>query len=360
MALDDEAIQLSVIDITSDIPVTIIARQLVEAAANNGFFYIKNTGQDIPPSAIENMFCLSEKFFASPVEEKTACKIHENVNRGWVGMHTETLDAKNQRVGDFKEAFNLAHFVDGKAQQALPLAFLGHEHEIEQFQQYCYNLVLKILSLLATGLEIQAENGGSNWLVSRHRIVGTGSSILRLLHYPPITSDSDYQDDIDIRAGSHTDYGSITLLFQRPGQAGLEVLRTQTKLDKEGNEETYSTWEPVSIVPRGTESDPSPPILINIGDLLSYWTNNLFKSTIHRVVIPRNGRRGGEDRYSIAYFGHPIDSTILEPIPSHKIPTSGGDLLDNQIGVRAMTAGEHLSKRLKASYLGICRKGDEK
>ncbi|EPQ63970.1 hypothetical protein BGT96224_A20706 [Blumeria graminis f. sp. tritici 96224] len=358
MALDDEAIQLSVIDITSDIPRTTIAKQLVEAATNNGFFYIRNTGQDIPTSAIENMFCLSKKFFASPVEEKMACKIQEN-NRGWVGMHTETLDAKNQRVGDFKEALNFGHFLEGKAQQALPLAFLGHEHEIEQFQQYCYNLVLKILSLLATGLEIQAENGGSDWLVSRHRIVGTGSSILRLLHYPPITPGSDYRDGIDIRAGAHTDYGSITLLFQRPGQAGLEILWTQTKLDEEGNEETRSTWEPVSIFPRGTESDPSSPILINIGDLLSYWTNNLFKSTIHRVVIPQNGVRDGEDRYSIAYFGHPIDSTVLEPIPSHKIPTSRGALIDDQIGVRAMTAGEHLIKRLRASYLGICRKGDE-
>lgn len=301
MTFNDEAVQLSVIDITSGLPEAIIAKQMVEAATKNGFFYIRNIGKDIPTQAIENIFGLSKKFFASPVKEKIICKIQEN-NRGWVGMHTETLDAKNQRVGDFKEALNLGHFIGEKAQQPLPPAFIGHEHEIGQFQQYCYNLVLKILSLLATGLEIQAEVGGPDWLVSRHRIVGSGSSILRLLHYPPITSSSDYQDGVDIRAGAHTDYGSITLLFQRPGQAGLEILRTQTNRTYEENQEARCKWEPVPIFPRGTESDPSPPILINIGDLLSYWTNNFFKSTIHRVVIPQNGKSRGEDRYSIAYL----------------------------------------------------------
>lgn len=70
------------------------------------------------------------------------------------------------------------------------------------------------------------------------------------------------------------------------------------------------------VSPPGTENDPSPPILVNIGDLLSHWTNNLFKSTVHRVVFPKGGKEGGEDRYSIAYFGHPVGTTVLEPVPS--------------------------------------------
>lgn len=92
---------------------------------------------------------------------------------------------------------------------------------------------------------------------------------------------------MDVRAGAHSDYGSITLLFQRPGQPGLEIL-TPSK-----------TWAPVAISPSGTEHDASPPILVNIGDLFSYWTNGLLRSTVHRVIFPKESRRGGEDRYRL-------------------------------------------------------------
>lgn len=97
-----------------------VARDLVEAAIEHGFIYIKNTGKDIPVDAIENAFNLvypslhpstetvpahdltfakSKKLFATPLEEKQRCKIQQN-NRGWTGMHYETLDPKNQRVSN--------------------------------------------------------------------------------------------------------------------------------------------------------------------------------------------------------------------------------------------------------------------
>lgn len=120
---------------------------------------------------------------------------------------------------------------------------------------------------------------------SRHNPKDPSGCTLRLLHYPSLPEDADYQPDVDIRAGAHSDYGSITLLFQRPGQHGLEIL---TATDE---------WAPVSVFPPGTEEDASPPILVNIGDLLSHWTNGLLKSTVHRVIFPKDSRRGGEDRY---------------------------------------------------------------
>jgi isopenicillin N synthase-like dioxygenase len=106
------------------------------------------------------------------------------------------------------------------------------------------------------------------------------------------------------------------------------------------------------VTPPGTESDPSPPILVNIGDLLSYWTNNLFKSTVHRVVFPKEGKEGGEDRYSVAYFGHPVNTTVLEPVPSEMVKAAGVSGASGT-GVKAMTAEEHLMSRLKATYLGM-------
>jgi isopenicillin N synthase-like dioxygenase len=99
---------------------------------------------------------------------------------------------------------------------------------------------------------------------------------------------------------------------------------------------------------------------VNIGDLLSYWTNGYFKSTVHRVVFPKGGPDGSKDRYSIAYFGHPVGSTVLEAVPSEVVSQLKGL---NGVGPEekpAMTADEHLMDRLKATYLGLYKDDDVK
>ncbi|CZR65177.1 related to gibberellin 20-oxidase [Phialocephala subalpina] len=342
-----------------------VAKELVDAAATYGFIYIKNLGKDIPIEAIDSIFDLSKRFFSSPIEEKQPCKISEN-NRGWVGMHAETLDTKNQKKGDFKEAMNLGEFINGYAQQPLPPVFAPREAELDRFQKYCQSLMLKILTLFAIGLEVDPALGGSDWFSSRHQGTDPSSCTLRLLHYPPLPPDTNL-DSVDIRAGAHSDYGSITLLFQRPGQPGLEIIPPST-MDPSApkNYTNTASWTPVPVFPPGTESDPSPPILVNIGDLLSYWTNNLLKSTVHRVIFPSSTSSPSSDRYSIAYFGHPIGSTILEPVPSERVKEAGrnggeGASLRAATGVEeAMTADEHLMSRLKATYLGLYRDGEDK
>lgn len=188
-------------------------------------------------------------------------------------------------------AMNLGEFVDGKAQQPLPRIFVDHETELDKFQKYCHSLMLKILVLFAIGLEVirpypvllsrsllevDEKSGGPDWFASRHRGAGPSGCTLRLLHYPPIPPGTDYQPAVDIRAGAHSDYGSITLLFQRPGQPGLEIIPPST-IKGERNYTSTAAWTPVPVFPPGTEGDSSPPILVNIGDLLSYWTNNLLK-----------------------------------------------------------------------------------
>jgi isopenicillin N synthase-like dioxygenase len=177
---------------------------------------------------------------------------------------------------------------------------------------------------------------------------GASGSILRFLRYPPAESTTHSADDV--RAGAHSDYGSITLLFRLKGQAGLEILKKD------------NTWAPVPVCPPGTEDDPSPPILINIGDLLSYWTNGLFRSTVHRVVFPADRGAGGGvagesnsgTRYSIAFFCHPVGSTLLEPVPSERVksfkPPEGTPNANPYAERKVMTADEHLYMRLKASY----------
>lgn len=137
----------------------------------------------------------------------------------------------------------------------------------------------------------------------------------------------------DIRAGAHSDYGSLTLLFQRPGQPGLEILTPQ------------STWSPVPIWPPDTEHLPFPPILVNIGDLMQFWTEGMLKSTVHRVVFPQFEN---QDRYSIAYFCHPLDHIGIEPVPSQLIRANckpGTKLL------AGMTAKGYLNRRLEETYI---------
>lgn len=168
---------------------------------------------------------------------------------------------------------------------------------------------------------------------------------------------------MDVRAGAHSDYGSITLLFQRPGQPGLEILTPE------------GTWAPVPVEPRSYQSQNRnrddgytfSPILVNIGDLLSYWTDGLLKSTVHRVVFPASERTGNssQDRYSIVFFCHPLDRTELVPMPSEVVTSYrekkgagvqeekvgfGGGAGDLGPGKRALTAEEHLALRLNATY----------
>lgn len=93
---------------------------------------------------------------------------------------------------------------------------------------------------------------------------------------------------------------------------------------------------------------------------MSYWTNNLFKSTVHRVVFPKGGKEGGEDRYSIAYFGHPNGSCVLEAVPSEMVRALPSTVHDGSGVHEGITADEHLQSRLRATYLGLYKDENEK
>jgi isopenicillin N synthase-like dioxygenase len=279
---------------------------------------------------------------------------------------------------------NFGDFKNGKAQQPLPPSLAPHEEEINAFAELCNKTCTRILTLLALGLEVREVTPDrhiahlhtniqpksyciytkppqipEDFFTTRHdpRSGSTGS-ILRYLYYPSIFSPSTaaYAHDKDVRAGAHSDYGSITLLFQRAGQPGLEIFTPE------------GTWAPVPIVP-GSSAEaaeyPFPPILVNIGDLLSYWTDGLLKSTVHRVVFPLAEQMSPnpQDRYTLVYFCHPVDATELVPVPGevvkgHRERTGGivgkvgfgGGAGSLGPGKKALTAHEHLMSRLEATY----------
>lgn len=254
-------------------------------------------------------------------------------------------------------AFNFGEFVDGKPQQPIPKSLTPDVPQLDSFFDLCYHLCLKLNDLLGIGLEV---NPPDFFTTAHRKEAGPSGNTLRLLYYPPR---HDGGDDEDIRAGAHSDYGSMTLLFRLAGQAGLEINTRD------------GSWAPVPVLPPGTgvEKDDAPPILVNIGDLLSYWTGGLLRSTVHRVIFPKPGADGAananvtpgestkEPRYSIAFFCHPAGASPLSAVPSKRVAQAVAEAQGKGKAIAApdskiMTADEHLQMRLRSTYLDLYEK----
>lgn len=221
-------------------------------------------------------------------------------------------------------------------EQPLPSSLQAHKQTLVNFQASCHALCQKIFAHLATALSIPQD-----WFTSRHDFSkGPSGTVFRLLYYPQVESQ---EEGVDIRAGAHSDYGSVTLLFQLLGQPGLEIKTPSGE------------WAAVAVDPSESQqvamksSARALPILVNIGDLLEDWTGGLLKSTVHRVIFPKDSHG---DRYSIAYFCHPLDDALLEPVPSEVVQENATKHGGKKPGAngKVITARDHLMERLAATY----------
>ena len=140
-----------------------------------------------------------------------------------------------------------------------------------------------------------------------------GNSILRPIHYPPITQEPDGA----VRAGAHGDINLITLLMGA-STGGLQVLRKDGK------------W--IDAIPEEDE------LVINVGDMLERHTNNKLRSTIHRVINPPK-EEWENPRYSIPFFMHPRSEMKLDCLDECVSP-------ENPKQYEDITAGEFLHQRL--------------
>jgi isopenicillin N synthase-like dioxygenase len=147
-----------------------------------------------------------------------------------------------------------------------------------------------------------------------HRQITHGNSILRSIHYPPIT----HEPASAIRAEQHEDINLITLLVGASA-GGLQLLNSEGK------------W--VAIMPEADE------IVINVGDMLQRLTNNYLKSTTHRVVNPPR-EEWHLPRLSIPFFLHPVSGMDLTCLASCVTA-------DNPLNYEPITAGEYLDERLR-------------
>ncbi|KAI7547605.1 Clavaminate synthase-like protein [Hortaea werneckii] len=391
-----DTVNIPVIDLSPSNPHA--SSELLDAAAHYGFVFIANdpSTTGLTTAEINTIFSLSKQFFSSPTPIKEEVSIASNQagkNVGWLSQGIEKLDPATQKRPDVKEAFNIGEPIQNQLQQPLPKPLQPHAQTLITFQRKCHALCQTILTHFATALEIE-----KHWFTTRHdQSKGPSGTVFRLLYYPaaeenPPTRGSEIGDDI--RAGAHSDFGSITLLFQQRGQPGLEI-RTP-KGEWAAVPVDPSTGSPPTHEPSGNQdsgesrqtAETALPILVNIGDLLEDWTAGLLKSTVHRVIFPKqrqgetkssevrkpgdddSGKEEGDggDRYSLAYFCHPLDGEELEPVPSRRVEeyaaataaAAGGGKDGRSIdGLRrsvvkgdgrVMTARDHLMERLGATY----------
>ena len=152
-----------------------------------------------------------------------------------------------------------------------------------------------------------------NYIVNRHQ---TRDYTLRLLHYPPLVSRPQLGQQ---RAGAHSDYGSLTLLFQ-DDVGGLEVQLASGQ------------WIAAPAIANA--------VLVNTGDLMQRCSNDVFRSPRHRVVLPGDQ---GCDRYSIAFFCQPDADASITCFPSCQSP-------DYPPRYAPITSGDYLLSRLQATY----------
>ncbi|KAL4802227.1 hypothetical protein BDV18DRAFT_63762 [Aspergillus unguis] len=309
-----------------------VAMSIVDAFKSSGFLYLKDHG--IPPSVTSRIFKSSATFFARPQEQKdTLGWTTPQANRGYVKTGREKLSklddpsAGEDRRGvpDLKESMEIGREgVEGMPNQwpdGLDEEGKSFKEVMLSFFDMCKDLHIQVMRAIALGMNLPVH--------FFDEYVDGGDNNLRLLHYPAVHKDVFRENPGQVRAAEHSDYGSITLLFQ----------------DRRGGLQARS--------PEGTFVDVTPfpdTVVINAGDLLARWSNDTIKSTKHRVIEPPKAYGEDDDsdmypeRYSIAYFCNPNMDKFIEAIPG----TYEGDV--NNAKYPGITSGDYLVQRLSATY----------
>lgn len=283
------------------------AGALGRACRDTGFLLL--TGHGIAPALTAQILREADRVFDLPTPEKEALSIlRHGQNRGWVAKGTERLDERSGQV-DRKEAFNIGLDLEPDDPRVLagePFRALNVWPDLPGFRATTLRYFEEVWGL---GVDLHRAVARDLGLPEHHFHASFDAPLatLRLLRYPPGTGATG-----EIGAGAHTDYGSITLLLT-DGEPGLEV-RPRGR-----------DWMDVPHVPGA--------FVVNIGDCLMRWTNDIYVSTPHRVRPPRHRRR------SVAFFLDPNPDAVIAPLPGTGAPKYS-----------AITGADYLRSRLDATY----------
>ena len=273
-----------------------------------GFGYIINHG--IEKTLIEQLFQVSKQFHSQPLSEKMRVALDHN-HRGYIAINTST--DVNSKLADVKKPNQSESFMMMREDKSeLPDVYLSGPNQwpkLENFKEvlekYTFNMTklgrnLMRLALLSSGVKD----------LSVMQSLDTPTIWLRLLHYPPISKNS--PSDL-YGSAPHTDFGCLTILAQDE-IGGLQV---QTREGK---------W---IDVPKLEGS-----FVVNVGDMLSRYTNGLLRSTPHRVI-----NKSGKERFSCPFFFDPHTNAVVQPLKGTGKPKFS-----------PINFGEFLREELEASY----------
>jgi isopenicillin N synthase-like dioxygenase len=284
-------------------------KDLGKAYEEIGFVAVKN--HLIDQATVEKLYREVQNFYTLPVETKL--KYEDKAlagQRGYTSFGRE--HAKGSNAGDLKEFWHFGQEVEGDdpiRNEYPPNIFVDELPEFNEVGIKAYKdlettgkFMLRAIAIYL-GLEETYFDGK----------IFNGNSILRPIHYPPITD----EPKSAVRAGQHEDINLITLLIGASAD-GLEVLN-------KANE-----WVAVTALP--------DHIVVNVGDMLQRHTNNKLKSTTHRVVNPPR-EKWGTSRFSIPFFLHPrsemrldcLSSCIPQGESAQWEPISAGEFLDERL-----------------------------
>jgi len=274
-----------------------LLEEIRKAYTTVGFAVFINTLSNKNQTTMNVWFALMKEFFEQDLKEKNKYKYQAKNNLGYSVMGAENVDPSAPK--DMKESFN---YNNSRMPNELWPTISGFKATALQTIDIADRLTLQILEKFDTILETDSV------LVNSHL---KPYNTTRVIHYPAYTGSL---EDKQLRIGEHSDYGTITSLWQINDVPGLEVQDLKKK------------WHPVPYANSG--------VVVNIGDLLQRWTNDYFISTKHRVVnshihIPR---------YSMPHFVDPEPGTIVK------------NLMNSPSKYNSIESKEYLMWRLSQSY----------
>jgi isopenicillin N synthase-like dioxygenase len=309
-----------------------LARSVDAAAREFGFFQI--VGHRLPQERIDAMVAASSEFFALPLEVKQRCTPSDpSINRGYAARGTEALSYSLGRDAppDLFEAFNVGEddvdYADPfyAAQQAgafapnvWPTSPTELRRALVAYFQSARHVALTLTEVFAIALGLPA-----GWFSP---FVDRSTTTMRAIRYERHDGEHDPLPGQQ-RMGAHTDYGIVTVLWAE-AVAGLQIV------DPAGQ------W--IDVIPA------DEALVINLGDLTAQWTNDQWRSTVHRVVPPPVGD-GPAVRRSAAFFLDGNWDAVIECLPTccsaidppRYAPVTAGDhLIAKLMGPRMLRASD--------------------
>lgn len=299
-----------------------IAAAMDDACRRVGFIQI--VGHGIPPSVVDGLSTAIDEFFELPMDVKQqACPPRPSVNRGYTAPKAERLSYSLgvASPADLFEAFNVgssaSEFPDldldreTYAENIWPVGLDDFEQQVNTWFCRAGALARTMTSIFAAALGVERDHFAE---FTDHSI-----DVLRINNYR--VPDDDLLEPDQLGMGAHTDYGIVTVLWADP-VPGLQILRPD------------GTWH--SVLPR------PGALLINLGDLLSRWTNDRWLSTMHRVVPPTDADGHLTRRRSAAYFHDGNADAVISTLAPCLDSTGASSYAD-------VTVGDHLAQKLGGS-----------